>query len=90
MDRGYLDKWKEHQDSFFFSLKLTRHTYDGHRGPWGVRLSSRGGGGVGIYRPEKLRALPTPLKSSGHPVLFGRTPGTIYSLVQRVSRTCCN
>jgi hypothetical protein len=52
-------------------------------------MSSKSGGGVGIYRPEKLRVLLTPLKSNGRPKLFGRMSSTIYSLVQRKSHTYC-
>jgi hypothetical protein len=68
MGRVCLGKWQEHQ-AFFFSLSqitnLSNTHFGGHRELGGIRMSLRGGGGLGIYRPEKLRALPTPLKSSG-------------------------
>jgi hypothetical protein len=47
-----------------------------------------GGGGLlgGIYRPKKLRVLPTLLKSNECLVLSRRISSTVYSLVQRVLR----
>ena len=56
-------------------------------GAWGVNECVQRVKGWVFMGEGRLRALPTLLKSSRRLVLFRRTSGTNYSLVQRVSRT---
>ena len=73
--------------SSFLKATLTLTQIAVSQGFGGMRVGSRSDRRVGIYRLEKLRALSTPLKSSGRPVLSGHTFSTVYSLFQRVPRT---
>ena len=86
MSKGCLGKRQE-QQAFFFSLTNSQDTHIGWlQRAWGQNGGFKGVVRGGIYRLEKLRALPTPLKSGGHPILLRHMSGTIYLLVQRVSR----